>query len=126
MANDLFIPNYAVSVPVVSGTPWTGPVFQLSGAAAVYVQCVSTGGAAGNLYFCPTNGDPNLAPMFVWTTGIPVADGTTSAAVTANGHNCVFANLTSNGIAAARGFVQFSPSASGFVTISVNIRYIAH
>jgi len=123
MATDVFIPNYAVSVPVVAGTPFIGPQLSLSGVAGVYAQIAATGGAAGTMYLNPTIGDPLLTPQFVFGNGQPMGDGVISVAVSANGHAGQGLVSTAIGLYARAFSVSFTPSVSGSISIAVNIRF---
>lgn len=119
---DTFIPDYALNVPVTNGVPWYGPIFPLYNAVGVAIYVSTSQGAAGSVLASPTNGVGNAAYYTVNNNTYPAGSQTAGGTVTANNSSALTFLNTNPGIMYHSMYVSFTPTASGVLNISINIR----
>jgi len=109
---DRWQPTYLPTQGITNGATVQGALLLLDGAAAVTVQIVLSGGAAGTLYVDATNDDAQGA-NFVTPT---------SQTVAANSSAFLSYTLTDQVTGFAQMRVRFVASAAGNVKVATNIR----
>lgn len=125
MAVDLFLPNVAVNVAVVSGTSWYSPIISLTGVFSVYAQVSLTNSAAGTACLNPTNADPILTPWLYNAAGVPFQANQATATIAASASSAVSIVNSAAGIGARGFYFQFIPTASGNLSVAINLTRIA-
>lgn len=111
---DRSLARYADNQALTNGVPWTGDLLPLFGTQAISVQCAASNGAAGTVYIDGTNQDG--------VNGIFLAAANTTVA--ANGTSYQTFTLTDPITSMRACRLRFVPTASGNVTISINLRRI--
>lgn len=117
---DIWIPDYAINVPVTAGTLWTGPIIDLSGGAGFRCMYILSGGAAGSIGMYVSDFDPN-GPLAT-AAGYPPQVGALGITATANQANVLTAANNAPQAYARCAWGYFSPSASGTMSMAITVR----